>query len=282
MGTALALLLLITVAPGEDLHVVDEGRGPSVVMVAGLSGCAYSYRNVATLLQADGLRTIAVDLLAGGLSSRPPAAGYTLTAQAERLAAVLDSLDVGEAVVVAQGVHASTVYRLALARPDLVRGIVSLEGGLSESAATPGVRNGLRLAKLVGGLGGKHLVRDRFGDGLRRASGDDSWLDKTTLRKYFRGPMQDLQGTLDAYLAMSEQPEPWPLADRLSQLTLPVLLLMGDAEHEGALAPEDLAAMQELLTDLTVQRVPGAGHFLMEERPAVVAEAVLGLVNATR
>ncbi|MBD3220064.1 alpha/beta fold hydrolase [bacterium] len=278
---ALMLTTLISLSPSEQIHVVDQGEGPPAVMVAGLSGCAYSYRNVSPLLNEAGWRTIAIDPLAAGMSSRPEGALYTLTAQAERLAAVADSLGVHEAVWVAQGVHASTVYRVAIARPDLVRGIVSLEGGPIESVATPGVRTGLKLAKLVSGLGGKGLIRDRLADGLRDASGDDSWVTRTTVRKYFRGAMRDMDGTLDAFLAMTRQAEPTPLIPELSRIEVPVLLLIGESDHEGGLAPEELEAMHAHLTDLTVEHVPGAGHFLMEERPDVVAEAVMRVGEAT-
>jgi len=277
--TALLLLLMITVGPGEDLHVEDAGEGPAVVMIAGLSGCTYSFRHVAPELQADGFRTIAIDPLAAGLSSRPPGAAYHLTAQSKRLAVVLDSLQVHQALVVVQGVHASTVYRLTLARPDLVRGIVSLEGGVVESAATAGVRHGLKLAKLAAKLGAKGLIRDRLAKELRRSSGDASWVDKTEVRKYYRGAMRDMGGTLDAILAMTEQPEPRPLSPRLDQLQVPVLVLLGGHHREGGLGQDDLEDLRAAVADFSVETVPGSGHFIMEENPGAVIEAV-GRLNA--
>lgn len=277
---ALVLAMVITVAPGEELHVVDEGEGPAVVLVAGLSGCAYSYRQVTPELNAQGLRTVAIDPLAAGMSSRPQGALYTLSAQAERLAAVADSLGIHDAIWVAQGVHGSTIFRVALQRPELVRGIVSIEGGPIESAATPGVRTGLKLAKLVSGLGGKGIIRDRYAAGLRSASGDDSWVTTSTVRKYFRGAMKDMDATLDAFLAMSEQTEPEALIPRLDQVSVPVHLLIGDTDHDGLMDPVELEAMQTHLPALTIERVPGAGHFIMEEQPAVVAAAVVRLSEA--
>jgi pimeloyl-ACP methyl ester carboxylesterase len=174
-------------------------------------------------------------------------------------------------------VSAAMVFRLALMRPELVAGIVSIEGGPVESALTPGVSGSLKLARLVGGLGGKRLVRDRYAAGLRRASGDASWVDRSTVRQYFLGPMRDLDGTLDAMLAMAEQPEPVALVPRLPEIRVPVVLLLGGAEHEGALAAGELAALQQGLARLEVVTVPGAGHFLQEERPDAVAAAIAGL-----
>ena len=53
----------------------------------------------------------------------------SLTAQAERVATVMDGLGASGAIVVAHGAMAGMAMRLALRRPDLVGGIVSLEGG---------------------------------------------------------------------------------------------------------------------------------------------------------
>ncbi len=277
---SLMLCAMILVAPGEELNVIDEGAGPPVLLVPGLSGSAYCYRLVTPLLQEAGLRTIVVDPLAMGDSARPENADYTLTAQGHRLAAVLDSLGVDQAVVVAHGVSVSMVLRMALDRPDLVAGIVSLEGGPVESALTPAVQSGLKMAKLVNGLGGKRMIRDHYADKLRRASVDDSWVDKTTVRKYFRGPMRDMGGTIDALVAMSRQAEPDSVTPRLPDLAVPMVLMLGDSEHEGALADEHRLAFEENLADLTITLVPDAGHFLMEERPEAVARAVADLSAA--
>jgi pimeloyl-ACP methyl ester carboxylesterase len=60
-----------------------------------------------------------------------------------------------------------------------------------------------------------------------------------------------------------------------------MLLLIDESDREGNLAPEELEAMHAHLPDLTVEHVPGAGHFLMEERPDVVAGAVERVGTAT-
>ncbi len=151
---------------------------------------------------------------------------------------------------------------------------MSVEGGPAEAAGTPRVRGALKLAKLVAHLGGGSVIRDRLADDLKKASGDPSWVDKRTIRYYFRGPNRDLQGTLDAFLAMAAGPDPEPLIPRLGQVAVPVTVLEGGAEHEGDLTPAEAAVMREKLPDVTFVTVPGAGHFIYEEQPAAVAAAV--------
>lgn len=288
--TALLLLLLflatatpemIAVAPTEHLAVLDQGPpgGPPVVLIPGLSGCNYGFRNLTPLLHAGGMRTIAIEPLGLGLSDRTKDADYTLTAQAHRLARVLDELGVGGAVIVSQGVATSMALRLALARPELVVGIVSVEGGAVEAASTPTVRRSLRLAKIMAKMGGTRYLRDRYRDDLVKASGDATWVDKRTLRHYFRGAGRNVQGTLDVFLAMSGQSEPEALGPRLKELAIPLIVLQGDAEHEGAMDAEEIEFLAAEVADFESRIVTGAGHFIYEEQPAAVAAAVTDLLR---
>lgn len=260
-----------------ELSVEVSGRGPDVVLVPGLLGCAYGYRHVVPALNEIGLRTIVVEPLGLGASPRPPEADYSLTAQAGRVAAVMDRLQASGAIVVAHGAMAGMAMRLALQRPDLVGGIVSLEGGGAEEAATPGVRRALDLAGLAARLGAGRAVRDRMQKGMEEASGDPSWVDGLTVKRYFSGYARDLQGSLAALKAMLTAEEPEPLAPRLAELHCPVILLLGEAPHDGAVAPEEVARLQAALTDLEIRRLPGCGHYVMEEDPAAVVAAVRAL-----
>jgi pimeloyl-ACP methyl ester carboxylesterase len=277
---AIAAPAMVQVAPDEQLAVLDQGppTATAVVLVPGLSGCAYGFRELIPALHAHELRTITIAPLAVGLSSRTSGADYTLTAQAERLARVLDQADVTNAVMVAQGVSASMALRLALARPDLVRGLVSVEGGAAETAVTPTVRRGLKMAKLVNRLGGAVLLRDHYAADLRKASGDPAWVNRRNMRQYFRGTGRDIDGTLDAFMSMTRQSEPDLLVPRLPDLDIPVLLLQGGAPHQGALDSLQVGVLQEGIRDLEVRVVAGAGHFIYEEQPDAVVQAVLDLL----
>jgi len=274
----------VTLAPGETVavHVAGPAGAPTVALVPGLIGSEYGYRQILPALHAAGLRTVVLEPLAVGDSSRPAGADYTLTAQARRLAAAADSVRVGRAVWVAHGVTASMVLRLALARPDLVRGIVSLEGGPAESAATAGAADGLGLASLVARFGGQKLLRDRLAQRLRESSGDPAWVTETVVRKYFASLAHDLEGTIAALQAMAGQPEPETLIPRLGGLDVPVVLLVGGAPgHRGHLPAAEIDLLRDALPDLTLETVPGAGHYLHEERPDVVVAAILDLVRRT-
>src|SRR5918995_771026 len=130
----------IQVAEGERLRVVDSGAGEPIVLVPGLLGSAFAFRKLSARLVGAGHRVIVVEPLGFGGSSRPKTADYSLTAQADRIAAVLEALGVEPAVVVAHAVGGSMALRLACRHPERVRAVVSLDGGPAEAAATPGLR----------------------------------------------------------------------------------------------------------------------------------------------
>ena len=130
----------LALSPAESVAVTVTGTGDPVVLVPGLFGSAFGYRTLIPLLTDAGYRAIVVEPLGIGGSARPEHADYSLTAQADRIAAALDRLGVRHAVVVAHSLGASMAFRLAYRRPDLVAGIVSLDGGPAEGAATRAFR----------------------------------------------------------------------------------------------------------------------------------------------
>jgi pimeloyl-ACP methyl ester carboxylesterase len=268
------------VAPGQNLTVISEGAGDPVVLLPGLSGCAYGFRKIVPELHGLGYRTVIIEPLGMGSSSRPKGADYTLTAQADRVAAVMDHLEIKNAVIVGHGVSASVALRLAYRRPDLAGSVLSIEGGPYESAATPALDRSLKVAAIVARLGAGRLLRDKYKSNLEDASGDPSWIDRRTLGRYLKNIDRDLNEFIAALRAMAGSTEPEPLRENLSRISCPVLLLCGGAPHAGTLTPAEISIMEEGLAEFETRSVPGAGHFIFEEQPAVVVEAVNSFRNS--
>ncbi len=265
--------------PADTLRVEVAGRGPAVVLITGLLGVAEGFGDLAAELVEGGRRAITIEPLGVGRSSRPRHADYSLTAQTARVASVLDSLTVRDALVVGHAVSVAIAYRLAAARPDLVRGVVALEGGAPERAGTPSLERALRFAPLLRIFGGRGRVRRLFARELAVASADPAWVSDAVVTTYTRGPLADLGATIDAYRAMSRAREPVSLAAVLPRITCPVLVLRGQA---GRVPAAELARVRSGVADVTVREVAGAGVFLHEERPAEVAGAIIAFDPADR
>ena len=267
----------LALSPAESLTVTLAGDGTPVVLVPGLIGSAFGYRRLVPLLTQAGYRVIVVEPLGIGTSARPEHADYSLTAQADRIAAALDRLAVRGAIVIAHSLGASMVYRMAYRRPDLVAGIVSIDGGPAERAATPAFRRAMAFAPWIKLFGGVSRVRRKVRAQLIKESGDTTWVSDAVVDGYTQGAARDLDATLKAFVRMAERREPEQLRPHLSELRCPVRLLVGTAPHDGGISQREVGVLAEALPAFTVDSIPGVGHFIQEERPEAIVAAVARL-----
>ncbi len=258
----------------ESLTVTVSGSGDPVVLVPGLFGSAFGYRRLIPLLTDAGYRAIVVEPLAIGTSARPEHADYSLTAQADRIAAALDQLGVRRAILIAHALGASMAYRMAYHRPDLVAGIVSIDGGPAERAATPAFRRAMELAPWIRLFGGINRVRRKIRAQLIKESVDTTWVTDAVVDGYTQGAARDLDATLRALVTMSQRREPERLRPHLPEVRCPVRLLIGAAPHDGGINADEVTALAEGLPAFTVDSIPGVGHYIHEEQPELVVAAV--------
>ena len=264
----------VPLAPSETLHVEISGAGQPLVLIPGLLGSAFAFRDLVPMLTARGYRAIVIEPLGIGRSARPPRADYSLTAQADRLAAVLDTLGVRHALIVAHSVGGSEAFRLAYRRPDLVEALVSIEGGPAETAASAAFRRAMRFAPWIKLLGGVRLIRWQIHKMLVQSSGDPSWVSDAVVVGYTAAAARDLDGTLKAFLAIAAAREREKLQPHLAEIRCPVLFMIGGAPHDGDVGRDEVELLRRTLPRFAVDSVPGAGHFIYEEQPIAVIAAV--------
>jgi pimeloyl-ACP methyl ester carboxylesterase len=264
---------LVPLAKAESLWVTESGTGQPVVLIPGLFGSAYTFRRVVPLLAEKGYRAIVIEPLGIGYSGRPERANYSLTAQSERVADVLTRLQAGNAVVIGHSVGSSVALRLAYRHPELVRALLSIEGGAAESVMTPNAKAAMRFIPWVKWLGGMKLIRGKIRKGLIESSADPSWVTDEVVQGYTAGDAVNIDVTLKSLLAMSQAKEPEKLRPHLSEIHAPVRLLIGSSS-KGGIPAEELRILQGSLQSLVVDTVPGVGLWIQEERPAAIVDAV--------
>jgi pimeloyl-ACP methyl ester carboxylesterase len=271
----------VEVAPGEILRTTSRGQGEPVVLIPGMFGAAFGYRAVIRPLVAQGYRCVVVEPLGYGWSSHPKRADYSFTAQTARVSEALDSLGVTRAIVVAQSSGASIAFRLALARPSLVRGLLSIDGGPAESPSTPGMRKAFKFGGFVAKLAmDESTLREHVRQEIVRNSGDTTWVTDAVIRQYTAGQTADLSGSIDAFQRMSKATTPEPVGEQLPQFAGPVRLLVGGVEHPAQIPDDQRELLRDRLPDFAVDTVAGAGQYINEERPKVVVDAIAKLRRA--
>jgi len=106
------------------LKIQDSGSGPPLLLLHGLTATRRYVLQGSRLLAREGFRLISYDARAHGESD--PADGYEYSDLAADVFSVLDSREVDAAVLVGHSMGAATAVRVALERPELVRGLVQI------------------------------------------------------------------------------------------------------------------------------------------------------------
>jgi pimeloyl-ACP methyl ester carboxylesterase len=263
-----------TETTSANTAVLPSVGAVTVVLLPGPIGSAYSMRRVTDALAAQHVPVMVIDPLGMGASARPASAEYSLTRQASRVGAVLDSLHVGRVVIVAQGTSATIALHLAADRPTRVASIVSLSGGLVDRQGTRGVRLALALAPVLDNVVGRSIGRRKFVAAMREQSSTDAWITDDVVHAYLEPYEQNLRGALRALRAMNDAVEPLAIAERLPTVTAHVRLLIGDKRSGHTPSEAQIAQLQRGLAHFSVDTVAGAGTMLQEERPDAVVQAI--------
>lgn len=117
----------VRTSDGVTLNVVDQGYGPTVVLVAGFTAPATSWAPQADALLTKGFRVVAVDRRSHGLSEAP-GFGLRMARHGKDLHDVLSALDLRDAVVVGGSMGASSVWAYCdLFGTGRLRGMVSVD-----------------------------------------------------------------------------------------------------------------------------------------------------------
>jgi pimeloyl-ACP methyl ester carboxylesterase len=267
----------VAISVGDTVAVTTMGpaSGPAVVIVPGMLGGAFSFRQVTPALLQAGLRVIVIEPLGYGNSARPKNADYTLEGQARRIGHAMNAVNVREAIFLCHAVGGAICYRLALQSPERVKGIVAVNAGPDESAASSGMRRAMRFAPIIRLVGGEGRARSRLEEGLKANSHDPSWVTADVLERY-GAPYSDFGSAIDALSGMASAREPQALAPRLARIRAPVRLLVGTGGEGGITRPEQIELLRQI-PSFEISRVARAGQYIQEEQPRAVVDAVLGM-----
>jgi pimeloyl-ACP methyl ester carboxylesterase len=115
----------VTVANGPiELNVAVAGEGPLILCVHGFPELWYSWRHQIEHFSRRGYRVAALDVRGYGASSRPrPIADYTMVKLTSDVAAVVDELGGGKAVLFGHDWGAPIVWHSALLHPDRITAV---------------------------------------------------------------------------------------------------------------------------------------------------------------
>jgi pimeloyl-ACP methyl ester carboxylesterase len=267
------------------LHVAEAGAAgaPAVLLLHGWPQHWWEWRGVMPGLAGAGHRVLAPDLRGFGWSDAPPG-DYAKATLAADLLVLLDELGIARAGIVGHDWGGYLGFLLALRHPERVSGLLAI------NAAQPFPPRDLRTLAQAPRLAYQlALAAPLLGEGLVRGPGQ--LLPRAALRS-----ARLAQADLEAFLAPLREPArarasvalyrtfltrelpAGGLAAHGERLRAPTLVLHGAGDP--VLRPALLRGAARRADALRVELVRDAGHFLVDERPALVLERARALFGA--
>lgn len=269
--------------PGLRMHVAEAGAGDPVLLLHGFPQHWWEWRDVIPRL-AERYRVITPDLRGAGWTAAPPD-GYTRRQLRDDVVALLDHLGLDRVRLVAHDWSAIVGFSLALDHPERIQQYLCLATPHPWIRFSPKLMPGLwRLwfqpVIATPGLGPRLLSRGR--QPLARylleqhVAGPWSEPDLELFLVPLRDPAYARAGSaLYRGLILPEIGRIARGAYRGRRLRVPTRVLYGAADP--GVGPDLVGGHEAYADDLAVEFVPGAGHFLADDRPDAVVDHALAL-----
>lgn len=275
---------LVEVEPGIKIHMLEAGTGTPVYLQHGNPTNGMLYRKVWQALPTDRMRLIMPTMVGLGFSSKVPASQHTLENHIRWMNAALRQLDLDGVVYVGQDWGGAVGLGALMRSPELLEGMVLLNTGFMAPkekfelsrphaiAATP----------IVGEILLENVVS--VFDRLHETQGDPASIPSEVAALYAR-PVRD-SGNIKGPLALMrmvptgpDHPTSGPMSEveaYARALDVPTEIVWG---MRDPILARLLPAMTEMYPAARVTETQ-AGHFLQEEVPTQIADAIERVVAA--
>jgi pimeloyl-ACP methyl ester carboxylesterase len=270
---------------GRNVHVVDRGVGPCVVLLHGNGGMVEDLASSGLIaLLAPNHRVLALDRPGFGLSDRERDGTWTPKREADLIAEVLATLEVERPVVVGHSWGTLVALSLALRDPASIAGLVLLSGyyystprldvAIQTPASLPLIGPLLRhtLWPLIGRLAAGATFRKMFFPN----SVSPEFLKEYSVPMAMR-PIQ-LKSVADDTVSMPGAAG--ALSCRYAEIQVPVRLIAG-ADDKIVSTAQQSGRLQRELPNSALQILEGVGHMTHHARPDLVVKAVDALTSET-
>jgi non-heme chloroperoxidase len=253
----------ITTKDGTTIFYKDWGTGQPVVFSHGWPLNADAWDDQTFFVASNGYRAIAHDRRGGGRSSQPWD-GNDMDHYADDLAALIETLDLHDAVLVGHSTGGGEVTRYIgrhgtsrIAKAVLVGAVPPL---MLKTASNPG---GLPIEAFDQIRAGVSADRSQFYKDLSApfygANRPGSQVSQGTRDMFWLWSMQvGLKGAFDCVKAFSET----DLTEDLKQFDIPTLIIHGDDDQIVPIADSALLS-SKIVKGATLKIYPGAPHGLM-------------------
>lgn len=257
---------------GHGLHYVDEGDGPSLLMVHGNPTWSFFWRNMIKRL-CNRYRVIAVDHMGCGLSDKPKDYEYRLPRHIENLGHLVERLELNDITLFGHDWGGAIGVGLAVEQPQRFRGFV-----LMNTAAFHAKRLPLSLAACRIPLFGKVMIQgfNAFARGATYLACAKPMSDR--VREGYLAPYNSFQNRVATYSFVQDIPmhpshPSWACLQKIeSRLPLlqdkPMALIWGGRDF--VFDRGFFENWQQRFPKAEAHWLADAGHYVVEDAPSQV------------
>jgi pimeloyl-ACP methyl ester carboxylesterase len=281
---------------GIELSVLDEGEGPLVVLCHGFPELAFSWRHQVPSLVSAGYRVLVPDMRGYGRSSAPAEIeAYDVVTLCGDMCGLLEWAGEQSAVFVGHDWGANVAWWMSVLHPQRVRAVAGLSVPFvprAPAAPIPIMRRHLGEDFYIvwfqqPGVADEALARDVRRTLTTSRQWTASWAEEDGAA--LKRPEWMSQQELDVYVDAFERTgfsgglnwyrnidRNWELTADVGERRIeqPALFLTGELDPVRRFMPAE--AMDGWVTDLRAEVVvPGAGHWVQQQAPEAVNEALL-------
>ncbi len=257
------------------LHYVDEGQGPVLLFVHGTPDWSFGFRHLIKAFRSTH-RCIAIDHLGFGLSEKPSGKDLRVSAHASRLQQFIDHLGLDNVTLVVTDFGGGIGLQYALDHPGNVKRLVLYNTWMwalndDKRFSGPGkiARSWFgRLLYLQFGFSVNVMMPSAYGHRKKLAR---------SVHAHFKKPLPDARSRAGTYALAQEILEAgpfwekqWARVERLK--SIPTLIVWGMKDR--FFPPDLLQRWKKALPNATVREFAGAGHFVHDEAPAELEQAM--------
>lgn len=267
-----------TLVAGHRLAYLDEGSGPTVLLIHGIPTSSLLWRNIIPVL-AETHRVIAPDMLNYGKSDKPVDADVSIAAQSRLMVRLLDTLGVARADVVSHDIGGGVAQLIAVNHPQRVKRLV-LSSSVSfdswpipefKPLQDPDIEANMTLNEF------KTMMRGFLPQGVFRRDSlsaqalemiMEPWESEEGKRALFRNFRR-----LNSEYTQS-------ISDELKNLEHSTLIMWG--RKDPFQQPAYARKLQSAIPGARLKWFDDAAHWIMEEKPIEVAAELKAFLNAPR
>jgi cis-3-alkyl-4-acyloxetan-2-one decarboxylase len=277
----------VNISDEKIMHVMEAGEGFPVLMLHGNPTWGFLYRKIIQRLSGQNLRCIAPDLIGLGFSSKPGRIeDHTLENHATWMGSLIDQLNVDGLILVIQDWGGPIGMRALADRPHLLKGLVVLNTAIMppkpdfKPTAFHKFSNMPIISDIVFRL--FHFPQVA----LHKVQGDPDSI-KGDMSKAYQYPLKKFKDNLAplALARMVPSSLTHPSVEPLKQCQSLAEKFEGPCEivwgKKDPILGRVLPRIKSLFPQAGVTET-NAGHFLQEEVPELIAEAIMRVAGAVR